>query len=179
MPGFITYDFYLYDAIDPTKELHFSLSSLQANTSNTLVIPAGYSSTNLLTLPALEQSQTFTAINTFQRLTDGQAIRIAQSAAGQTEPLVWVKSAGSGKLLVINRRGNLAADSFAICDGDGFGISGAGDDTKRLFHNLAGITTATDRTWTAPDVSGEVLLAESVLCYDGDVLTYDDEVLTL
>jgi hypothetical protein len=182
MPGFLTNEFYLYDPTDQSKQLKFDTSALTTGTLRTLIIPAfGTASETMATLGGLN---TFTANNVFSATapvtcrgglgtnaasTGDTPLFVAQFSSGQVSDLATFTTSGAGALLRINYRGNFTDDSFAICEGPI--DAGGGDSTKRVYFDVSGITTATDRTLTVQDANGTIALLSS----RGDYVTVGND----
>lgn len=70
----------------------------------------------------------------------------------------------SGGTSAVSKQGAVSAlfDGTTIVDDDNFTLAANGDQTKLVGFDLSGLTTATTRTWTAPDKNGTVALTSDL-----------------
>lgn len=181
MPAFKTDDFSIIDVLDQTKVLQFNVASLGTGIARILTAPYNGNGT----LAVAEHLNVFTVLQGF-----GASINVVFDAATGVNVHRSLAGTTSDAIVVENQVGQ---DLWRVLsDGTVSGLLAFADNTditKLLIINLAGATSGSsatlgifptgNRTITFPDATGTLAADTSVLCYNGDVLTYDDNLVVL
>lgn len=182
MPSFLSNDFQIIDPTDQTKILQFVVSSLGTSTLRTLTAPYNGNGT----IAVAEHLNVFTVLQGFSASINvvfdaATGVNVHRSLAGTTSDAIVVENQVGQDLWRVLSDGTVSGVRLAFADNT--------DTTKTLVLNLTGATSGSsatleifptgNRTITFPDATGTLAADTSVLCYNGDVLTYDDNLVVL
>jgi hypothetical protein len=153
MPGFVTYDFFLYDALDNSKQLKFDTSALTTGSLLTLAVPwsSPYTTTTILTreLPG----------GITGSMTTAGGLTVGQSVAGPS--LIALAGTGSTDVLRVKDETNTTTfwsiDGYGIMRGDNNTRSpGLADVSSAGAVRFATAALTQDRILTVADLDGTI-----------------------
>jgi len=155
MPGFPTYDFFIYDATDPTKQLNWDTSALTTSTLRTLKVQGFPGAITVQTLPALQLPNVFTDNNAFNLgaaftnlsgATTPVTIDTATNATNAVDVITanGIDSSGLNGSGIGVAGGWMDVNGFVVADN--FFLADFTDPTKVLAHDISAIPTGATAT---------------------------------
>lgn len=186
--------FKLTDDVDPTKTMQFQLSSLTAGTTQTITVP-NLAAITMATISTV--TQTFSGTTTFSApsVTVGsstgaatyglgtgatlnattKAINIGINGVSGSTTNIAIGSNVSGALGTLTIHSptlNFGTNNTRVAIPDGsLRITNTADSTKQIAFSAAGITTATTRTYTLPDVTDTIVTLTATQTLTAKTLT--------
>ena len=112
MPAFDASGFYLYDLSDPSKKIHFDISSLTTGTEPAVVIPAIASGSSIL-LPTCNSENDFSQMNKFQAGagTDTPCVELTTDrSVTTTGRMIQMRDNNSGVVVYLGMSNPVAGD---------------------------------------------------------------------
>lgn len=170
--------FTLFDQTDPTKQMRFNVAAIPTASLAIMTVPYAGSGTFAIA----QHNNNFSAKQTMSQgsdvyFDDTNGLTLHRELSGTTGPaLRWESQIGAGFTL-IDSKGQFPTRNIYFCDQE--------NETGLMNIDMSGfgnelVTMIVPKPTTADtQLQGIIALDTSILCHDGDVLTYDDDLLTI